>query len=183
MSTILVDLWGRPYPESERLEHNQRVNDGAPYAELLNVDDMLKRYGLLQKPKRVFDLVTGYSCSPGEFHAIYTASNVRVGRKRVAVSQMWMQQASDDVWFHSVDERGEIEWQGQLLGVHERGRTYLVLGDEGGEPLEIAARLTKGWKWYCSAEEMSAAYERACVRLNVKPESRGALTTNQKERT
>jgi hypothetical protein len=170
--SVLVDMWGCPYNEGERLEHNKRVREGAPYAELLTVEEMSKRYRLLSKPKRVFDLVKGHSWSPSEFHGIYGASGVKVGRKRVYVSQLCLQELASaspnmGVFFHSLNEQGEIEWQGQVLADQRKDKHSVytvqlfnwVLGDEGGESFEVDARSTKGWRWYGSAEEMRAAYE------------------------
>ncbi len=167
--SVLVDFHGRPYNEGERLEHNKRVEAGAHYAELLTVDDMLKRYRLLHNPRRVFDLESGHTYAPGAFHSAYAASNVRVGRKRVPVTQLFMQQAAGlgGVFFHTVNAAGEIERQGQVLADKRKNKrsVYLVqlfnwlVGDEGGDPFEVDARSTKGWRWYGSAEEMRSAYE------------------------
>jgi hypothetical protein len=94
VTITLVDFHGRAIAETDRLNHNERVTNGAPYSELLTLDEMTKRYKLVG-PKRVQDLETKHTWSWSAFVALYQGSITKVGGKNIPVTTLFYKAQQD----------------------------------------------------------------------------------------
>jgi hypothetical protein len=94
VTITLVDFHGRPVAEADRLNHNERVTNGAPYSELLTLDEMTQRYKLVG-PKRVQDVTTSHIWNWSAFVALYQGSMTKVDGKNIPVTTLFYQVQQD----------------------------------------------------------------------------------------